>query len=95
MTAELLATMTYDERCAIHIAMNTVVSKLNILFICENIIRYCGPDPSLPIEEAVTIEVGTFMCPETIEVHFPDRGGHVTVSLRDNWGDIRENIHCC
>ena len=30
MTAELLEPLTYDERCAIHIAMSTVVSRLNI-----------------------------------------------------------------
>ena len=33
MTAELLEPMSYEERCAIHIDMNTVMTKLNI-FSC-------------------------------------------------------------
>ena len=94
MTAELLEPMTYEERCAIRINLDTVVSRLNIFFICENIIRYCGPDPSVPIEETGSVEVGTIMGTETIEVHLPDRGAHFTVNLGDTWGEIRENIHC-
>ena len=95
MTAELLEPMSYEERCAIRINLNTVVSRLNIFFICENIIRYCVRDPSLRIEETGSVPVGTIMDTETIEVHLPDRGAHFTVKLGDTWRDIRENIHCC
>ena len=90
MTAELLEPLTYEERCAIHIDMNTVVSRLNIFFICERIIRYCGPDP---IDNTGSVEVGTIMDTETIEVHLPDRGGHFTVNLGDTWGDTREQTN--
>ena len=94
MTAELLEPLTHEERCAIRITRNTVVTKLNIFYICENIIWYCGPDPSVPIEETGSVPVGTIMDTETIEVHLPDRGAHFTVHLGDTWGEIRENIHC-
>ena len=94
MTAELLEPMSYDERCAIHICQTTAVTRLYIFFICEKIIKYCGRDPSLPFEETGSVEVGTIMDTETIEVHLPDRGAHFTVKLGDTWGEIRENIHC-
>ena len=95
MTAELLEPMTYEERCAIHIDMNTVMTRLNIFFMCERIIRYCGRDPSKPFDETGSVPVGTIMGTHTIEVHLPDRGAHFTARLGDTWGDIRENIHCC
>ena len=94
MTAELLESLTYEEKCAIRFNKDTVVTKLNILFMCQNIIRYCGPDPSVPIEETGSVPVGTIMGPETIEVHLPDRGAHFTVNIGDTWREIRENIHC-
>ena len=94
MTAELLEPLTHEERCAIRITRNTVVSKLNIFYICENIIRYCGPDPSVPIEETGSVPVGTIMGPESIEVHLPDRGAHFTVNIGDTWREIREDLHC-
>jgi hypothetical protein len=34
--------MSYAELEKIHICMTTVVSKLNIFWSCEKIIRYCG-----------------------------------------------------
>ena len=94
MTAELLEPLTFEERCAIRIHRDTVVSKLNIFSICKNIHRYCSRDPSVPIEETGEVPVGTIMDTETIEVHLPDRGAHFTVHLGDTWGEIRENIHC-
>jgi hypothetical protein len=98
MTAELLEPMTYDERCAIHICARTVVSRLNIEYICEKIHKYCDPcDPDLllPIEEINGAEVGTIMTEETIDVYMKDRGGDFKVKLGDTWAEIRENIHCC
>ena len=83
MTAELLESPTYEETCAIHIDMNTVVSRLNIFFIGQKIHKYCGPDPSLPIEQTGEVPVCTVLDTETIEVHLPDRGGHFTVNLGD------------
>ena len=94
MTAELLEPLTFEERCDIRIHRDTVVSKLNIFFICKNIHRYCSRDPSVPIEETGEVPVGTMMDTDTIEVHLPDRGAHFTVHLGDTWGEIRENIHC-
>ena len=95
MTPELLEPMTFDERCAIHICMTTVVSRLNIFFITRQIHKYCGRDPSLPFDETGEVPVGTVMDEETIEVVLPDREGHFTVKLGDTWGEVRENLHCC
>ena len=95
MTAELLEPMTYNERCDIHICARTVVSRLNILYICEKIHSYCGLDPSSSNEEAGTADVGTVMSEETIDVYMKDRGGDFKVKLGDTWAEIRETIHCC
>jgi hypothetical protein len=95
MTAELLEPMTYDERCNIHICATTVVSRLNIVYICAKIHKYCGADPSLHNEETGTTEVGTILSEETIKVYLMERGGDFEVKLGDTWAEIRENIHCC
>ena len=95
MTAELLETMTFEEKCEIPICMHTKVSRLNILFIGQKIHKYCEGDTRLPFEERGEVPVCTVLDTETIEVHLPDRGGHFTVKHGDTWADIRENIHCC
>jgi hypothetical protein len=94
MTAELLEPMTYDERCAIHICATTVVSRLNIEYICKKIHKYCGPDP-LHLQEIGASEVRTILSEETIKVYLTNRGGDFEVKLGDTWAEIRENIHCC
>jgi hypothetical protein len=95
MTAELLEPMTYAEKCAIHICGSTVVSRLNIEYMCEKIHLYCGPDPSIPNEETGDTDVGTVLSEESIDVYMKDRGGDFKVKLGDTWAEIRENIHCC
>ena len=94
MTAELLESLTFEERCAIRFNKDTVMTKLNMFFMCKNIHRYCGRDPSKPIEETGEVPVGTRIGTDTIEVHLPDRGADFTLHLGDTWGEIREDIHC-
>ena len=95
MTAELLETMTFEEKCEIHIDMNTKVSRLNIFFIGQKIHKYCEGDTRLPFDERGEVPVCTVLDEETIEVHLPDREGHFTIKHGDTWAEVRENIHCC
>jgi hypothetical protein len=85
MSRESLDLLSYEEREAIPINPWTVVSELNIFFICEKIIKYCGDDA----------ECTTVMDTETIQVFMTDRGGDFVVKHGDTWAEIREGIHCC
>ena len=85
MTREALDLLSYEEKEAIPIKLNTVVSKSNIEFINEKIIKYCGED----------VDCNTIMDTETIRVWLPRREGYVEVILGDTWAKVRENIHCC
>jgi hypothetical protein len=85
MTAELLNDMTYEQIVEIHICATTRVSELNIFWICEKILRYCGND----------LVVRTCVSSKEIEVWMTERGGGFTVELGDTWFEIREQLHCC
>ena len=85
MTCEALDVLSYEEKKAIPINLTTVVSMLNIEFINEKIIKYCGNDQ----------ECKTIMDTETIRVWMTERGGDFEVKLGDTWAEVRENIHCC
>jgi hypothetical protein len=85
MTEELLKPMTYEQKEQIHICATTRVSELNIFWICEKIIRYCGDD----------LVVNTALTKDTIEVWVTERGGEFTVEIGDTWFEIREQLHCC
>jgi hypothetical protein len=85
MTAELLKDMTYEQIQEIHICATTRVSELNIFWICEKILRYCGND----------LVVKTFVSSDEIEVWISERGGGFTVQIGDTWFEVREQLHCC
>jgi hypothetical protein len=85
MTEELLKSLTYEQKEQIHICATTQVSALNIFWICEKIIRYCGDD----------LTVATKLTKNQIEVYITVREGHFTVNLGDTWFEIREQLHCC
>jgi hypothetical protein len=85
MTAELLNDMTYEQILEIHICATTRVSELNIFWICEKILRYCGND----------LVVKTFVSSDEIEVWISERGGGFTVEIGDTWFEVREQLHCC
>jgi hypothetical protein len=85
MTAELLKDMTYEQILEIHICATTRVSELNIFWIGEKILRYCGND----------LVVKTFVSSDEIEVWITERGGGFTVELGDTWFESREQLHCC
>ena len=85
MTREALDLLSYEEKEAIPINLNTVVSKSNIEFINEKIIKYCGDD----------VECKTIMDTGIIRVWLPEREGYFRVRLGDTWAKVRENIHCC
>ena len=85
MTCEALDVLSYEEKKAIPINLTTVVSMLNIEFINEKIIKYCGDD----------VECKTIMDTGIIRVWLPEREGYFRVRLGDTWAKVRENIHCC
>jgi hypothetical protein len=85
MTAELLNDMTYGQILQIHICATTRVSALNMFWIGEKILRYCGND----------LVVKTAVSSDEIEVWITERGGGFTVELGDTWFEIREQLHCC
>jgi hypothetical protein len=85
MTAELLNDMTYEQILEIHICATTRVSELNIFWIGEKILRYCGDD----------LVVKTAVSRTEIEVWITERGGGFTVELGDTWFEVREQLHCC
>jgi hypothetical protein len=84
MTAEILDDMTYEQILKIHICATTTVSKLNIFWIGEKIMKYCGDD----------LVVATKVTEDTIEVRVTERGGEFTVEIGDTWFEIREQLHC-
>ena len=85
MTSEALDLLSYEEKEAIPIKLNTVVSKCNLFFMCEKIIKYCGED----------VECKTVMDTEKIRVWLTRRDGYFEVKFGYTWAEVRENIHCC
>jgi hypothetical protein len=67
MTEELMKPMTYEQKEQIHICATTIVSKLNMFWICEKIIRNCGND----------LTVQTKLTKDKIEVYITERGGRI------------------
>jgi hypothetical protein len=37
----------------------------------------------------------TKLTKDRIEVYLTEREGHMTVKLGDNWGEVKEGLHCC
>ena len=77
--------LSYDECCDIPTNPKTVVSEMNMFFVCEKIIKYCGDDAA--VDTCVDID--------TTEVWLTERGGHVKVKPGRAWAETRENIQCC
>ena len=85
MTREVLDTMSYAERKAVPINLNTVVNEMNIWLCVRNLVTIiCGD-----------CGVQTYRGEETVQVYITDREGHFRVTLGGTWREIRDNIHCC
>jgi hypothetical protein len=82
MTLEALKLLSYKERRAIPINLNTVASDLNLFFFLKQINDYCEGLAYTTIMHTEKIEV--FMHLEDFEVIYGD-----------TWAEVRENIHCC
>ena len=67
------------------INLDTVVSKSNLAFINEKMIKHCGEDN----------ECETVMETEIIRVWMKRREAYFEVKFGDTWAEVCENMHFC